>query len=99
MSSVLFSELNWAQQRRKTASSSSVQASRVRPRTGQMKRGSTTTATQTRRGPASDPNAPIEVRGQSRNLNMLLILQNPNEEINFVKPRTDYKKEIDSMTY
>jgi len=52
-----------------------------------------------RRAPASDPNAPIEVRGQSRNLNMLLILQNQNEAIDFIKMRKDYKNETQRMSY
>jgi hypothetical protein len=73
---------------------------KVKPKTQQMHRSMTVKNTQSAsRTPARDPNAPIEVHGQSRNLNMLLILQNPNEEINFVKPRKDYKKEIDQMNY
>lgn len=52
-----------------------------------------------RRGPASDPDAPIEVRGQSRNLNMMLILQNQNEVIDFIKLRKDYQVETKKMNY
>lgn len=52
-----------------------------------------------RRGPASDPDAPIEVRGQSRNLNMLLILQNQDEIIDFIKLRKDYQLETRKMNY
>lgn len=52
-----------------------------------------------RRGPASDPDAPIEVRGQSRNLNMLLILQNQDEIIDFIKMRKDYQVETRKMNY
>lgn len=52
-----------------------------------------------RRGPASDPNTPIEVRGQSRNLNMMLILQNQNEVIDFIKLRKDYQTETKKMNY
>ena len=81
-------------------------ATKVKPKTSQMQRSISSTSNSMKeassaatRGPARDPNAPIEVVGQSRNLNMLLILQNPNEEINFVKPRTDYKKEIENMNY
>ena len=84
----------------------STTATKVKPKTSQMQRsisGSNQSMKEATsavsRGPARDPNAPIEVVGQSRNLNMLLILQNPNEEINFVKPRTDYKKEIENMNY
>jgi hypothetical protein len=52
-----------------------------------------------KRGPASDPDAPIEVRGQSRNLNMLLILQNQDEIIDFIKLRKDYQDETKKMNY
>ncbi len=52
-----------------------------------------------RRTPASDPDAPIEVRGQSRNLNMLLILQNQDEIIDFIKMRKDYQDETQRMNY
>ena len=61
--------------------------------------GKGSSSTLSRRAPASDPNAPIEVRGQSRNLNMLLILQNQNEAIDFIKMRKDYKKETQGMSY
>ena len=53
----------------------------------------------TRRAPASDPDAPIEVRGQSRNLNMMLILQNENELIDFIKLRKEYQVETKRMNY
>jgi len=52
-----------------------------------------------RRAPASDPNAAIEVRGQSRNLNMMLILQNENELIDFIKLRKEYQSESKRMNY
>ena len=52
-----------------------------------------------RRAPASDPNMPIEVRGQSRNLNMMLILQNENELIDFIKLRKEYQVETKRMNY
>ncbi len=42
---------------------------------------------------------PIEVRGQSRNLNMLLKLQNEREAIDFIKLRKNYKKEIKSQSF
>ena len=48
---------------------------------------------------ASDPDAPIEVRGQSRNLNMMLILQNQDEIIDFIKLRKDYQVETKKMNY
>ena len=42
---------------------------------------------------------PIEVRGQSRNLNMLLKLQNEREAIDFIKLRKNYKKEIKTQSF
>ncbi len=51
------------------------------------------------RSVASDPDAPIEVRGQSRNLNMMLILQNQDEIIDFIKLRKDYQSETKKMNY
>lgn len=51
------------------------------------------------RSVASDPDAPIEVRGQSRNLNMMLILQNQDEIIDFIKLRKDYQPETAKMNY
>lgn len=42
---------------------------------------------------------PIEVRGQSRNLNMLLKLQSEREAIDFIKLRKDYQKEIKEENY
>ena len=42
---------------------------------------------------------PIEIRGQSRNLNMTLLLNNRTQAIQFVEPRKDYKKEIPDTVY
>jgi hypothetical protein len=42
---------------------------------------------------------PIEIRGQSRNLNMTLLLNNRTDAIQFVEPRKNYKKEIGSTVY
>jgi len=39
---------------------------------------------------------PIEIEGQSRGFNMMLILKNKKDKISFVKIRTDYKEEIES---
>lgn len=50
-----------------------------------------------KRSIASD--TPIEVKGQSRNLNMLLILQSQNEAIDFIKLRKDYQYEVKRMSY
>lgn len=52
--------------------------------------------TVTKRGPAgiSDSQRELEIRGQSRNLSMMLVLKNRNENIDFVKPRDSYREEI-----
>ncbi len=42
----------------------------------------------------SDSQKNLEIRGQSRNLSMLLILKNRHENIDFVKPRDSYREEI-----
>ncbi len=36
----------------------------------------------------------IEIKGQTRNFNMTLILKTKKDKISFVKTRTDYRKEI-----
>jgi hypothetical protein len=41
----------------------------------------------------------LEIRGQSRNLNMLLILKNPIDQIDFIKPKTNYKEEIGQTNF
>lgn len=48
------------------------------------------------RGPAgvSDSQRALEIRGQSRNLSMLLVLKNRQDNIDFVKPRDSYHDEI-----
>jgi hypothetical protein len=37
---------------------------------------------------------PLEVNGQSRNLNMMLVLRNDKDKIKFVHPRENYHDEI-----
>ena len=46
-----------------------------------------------------DPSAPIQVHGQTRNLNMLLKLHSEREQIDFIKLRKDYEKEIKMQNY
>ena len=41
---------------------------------------------------------PLEVRGQSRNLNMTLVLRNDKDKIKFVKIRENYRQEILGQT-
>lgn len=48
---------------------------------------------------AVDPNAAVEIRGQSRTLSMMLVLKNGKDEINFIKVRKDYKPEISRTQY
>lgn len=61
-----------------------------------------------RRSPSAVPGAsitstveekPIEIHGQTRNLNMLLKLQSEREEIDFIKLRKDYEEEIENLNY
>ena len=42
----------------------------------------------------SDTQKPLEVNGQSRNLNMMLVLRNDKDKIKFVKIRESYRNEI-----
>jgi hypothetical protein len=42
----------------------------------------------------SDSEKALEVRGQSRNLSMMLVLKNRKDSIDFVKPRETYSEEI-----
>lgn len=53
------------------------------------------------RSPASvtDSSNALEVRGQSRNLSMMLTLRNRGNDIKFVKPRENYKNEIQNTSY
>ena len=46
--------------------------------------------------PAADGDGrkPLEVKGQSRNLNMMLVLRNEKDKIKFVKMRENYREEI-----
>jgi anionic cell wall polymer biosynthesis LytR-Cps2A-Psr (LCP) family protein len=40
------------------------------------------------------PQQPLQVKGQARQLSMMLVLKNEKDSINFVHLRTDYQKEI-----
>ena len=53
------------------------------------------------RAPAgvSDSQKSLEIRGQSRNLSMLLVLKNRHENIDFVKPRETYREEIQKTDF
>lgn len=42
---------------------------------------------------------PLKVKGQSRKLNMSLILKKKEDEIKFIRIRKNYKSEIDSTQY
>ena len=42
----------------------------------------------------SDSNKALEVKGQTRNLSMMLTLKNRGDNIDFVKPRQNYQSEI-----
>jgi hypothetical protein len=47
----------------------------------------------------SDSQKSLEIRGQSRNLSMLLVLKNRHENIDFVKPRETYRDEISKTDF
>lgn len=42
----------------------------------------------------SDSQKALEVKGQARNLSMMLVLKNRSDNIDFVKPRQNYNDEI-----
>ena len=42
---------------------------------------------------------PMEIKGQARNLSMLLTLKNNKDKIKFVEPRSDYRPEILKTNY
>lgn len=44
-------------------------------------------------------NDPLKVRGQTRNLNMMLVLKSKEDRIKFIKIRRDYRKEILATQY
>ena len=46
-----------------------------------------------------DPNAALEIRGQSRTLSMMLVLKGGKDSINFIKVRKDYHDEIVATPY
>jgi hypothetical protein len=65
-----------------------------------MKRALASTGAKGPSDPARlDPNAALEVRGQSRTLSMMLVLKNGKEAINFIKVRKDYRPEITTTPY
>ncbi len=47
----------------------------------------------------ADSGKSIEVRGQARSLSMMLVLKNKKDDINFVKPRENYRKESRETEY
>ena len=50
-------------------------------------------------GTSRDRNDPIEIKGQSRLLNMQLMVQNKKDRLQFVEPRRDYNSEITHTNY
>lgn len=44
--------------------------------------------------PAAEEQKPLEINGQSRSLNMMLVLRNDKDKIKFVKLRENYRNEI-----
>ncbi len=41
----------------------------------------------------------LEVRGQARSLQMMMLLKGKGDDIHFVKPRKDFRPEINTTTY
>jgi hypothetical protein len=59
--------------------------------------GASTTSGSGASGSGDEPSGsqkPLEVNGQSRNLNMMLVLRNDKDKIKFVHPRENYRDEI-----
>lgn len=44
--------------------------------------------------PMTEGQKPLEINGQNRNLNMMLVLRNDKDKIKFVKMRENYHDEI-----
>ena len=57
-----------------------------------------TPGTPTPGGAPESGQKPLEVNGQSRNLNMTLVLRNDKDKIKFVKVRENYRAEILEQT-
>lgn len=47
----------------------------------------------------SDSEKALEIRGQARNLSMMLVLKNRKENIDFVHPRESYKSEVQATGF
>lgn len=47
----------------------------------------------------SGENKALEVRGQARSLQMMMLLKSKSDDIHFVKPRKDFRPEIDATAY
>ena len=48
---------------------------------------------------ASEESEGLEIRGQTRTLSMMLVLQNRRDKIDFIKPRRDYRDRILQTEY
>ena len=84
-----------------TTKAAKVQANVAKPTTKTSKTPAPTAPQGQSRGlsSVSDSNNALEVRGQSRNLSMMLVLKNRRNNIDFVKPRETYSKEIKDTSY
>ncbi len=47
----------------------------------------------------SGPERSIQIRGQTRGLSMMLVLKNGKDEINFIKPRKNYRTKVLSTQF
>jgi hypothetical protein len=48
---------------------------------------------------SSEDGEGLEIRGQTRTLSMMLVLQSRRDKIDFIKPRTDYRNRILQTEY
>jgi len=77
----------------------------AKPPVATTKHVAVTRAPAQQRGPSSlsagisDSQKSLEIRGQSRNLSMLLVLKNRHENIDFVKPRESYREEVPQTAF
>ena len=72
-----------------------------KPTTNKKPQSSTVTKTTMTRNPTgvTDSQKALEVKGQARNLSMMLVLKNRADNIDFVKPRQNYQNEIKSTGF
>ena len=78
-----------------------VAEARTNTKVSKQKQGSPQSSPSVSRAPGSvnDSDKVFEVRGQSRNLSMMLVLKNRKDNLEFVKARENYANEIKETSY